>query len=322
MAGQLWLNLWPPNTLRGCLTAYLTSVSGKIRPHTLRDYQDRIEWLCAVLGPGTDIAQIKLKDLERLVHDWGPDGAARLKLVTIRKRLRFLRSALLYAEGHDLIVKVPRLPPQLYDDGERGSTFYTPSQFEVFSSHLPEGAHRRFFELGFWTGHHSHDIRHTTMAMLEPDFVWRDSAGKVAGRGRYWRRNHKNRRCTPAWVPMEPEFRDIVSGWFAANPQWGERALVVGEVWGVSKMARRAAQQSGLEYVTPNSGMRRSFATMLASRGMQNEYIRHLLGHEGETVISHEGTVSTARPSIATSHYLRPSGDLFTEAMKKRSGRS
>jgi integrase len=165
------------------------------------------------------------------------------------------------------------------------------------------------------------DLRTMKVGMLEPDYIWRDDAGAEIGRGRYWRRNHKNRRCVPSWFPMEPEFRALVLGWFEENPRWHADVLVVGPIWVASKVAARAAALAGLEYVSPNLGMRRSFATMLASRGHPNEYIRQALGHEGEAYVDHRGAapvVRTTRPSMASSHYIRSSADMMRAAVSRR----
>lgn len=324
---QLELCLWSPRSLRGTLIAYLAAVSKKIADATAIDYQDRADWLCKVFGNATPIDEITFLHIERVTRDYGPGGRiGTLKWVTLRKRLRMLRAAFGYAADRGLMMhaQIPRLPPQLCDDGERGATFYTPEEFERFIAEVPSERARRYFQIGFWTGHHTHDIRSMLRWMVDPDYEWIGLNGEVLARGRYWRRNHKNKRCEPAWVPMEPEFRTLVLAWIAANPRWGDndRLTGPGRCWGMCKTARLAASRAGLEYVTPNLGMRRSFATMLASRYPDMpEYLRQLMGHEGEMVIrkAERGhAASTNRPSMLTSHYLRASKDLMLAAVAAR----
>src|SRR5262245_34382128 len=127
---QLVLPLWPAYTLRGCLSAYIAAVSGKITSETLGDYNDRAAWMCDVVGECVDVRELTFARVERLVLDWGPAGRG-LKFVTLRKRLRLTRAAMLYAADHGLLPHhaVFRMPPQLCDDGERRRAFHTPEQF-------------------------------------------------------------------------------------------------------------------------------------------------------------------------------------------------
>lgn len=309
---QLILSLWPQDCLRGCLQAYLAAVVEKIADATAKDYQDRIDWLCLMLGNSTPIRDITFGRLEALVKEMGPKGRG-LMMVTLRKRLRLLRSALIYAQDHGLIDKVPRLPPQLHDDGRRGQDFYTVDEYVAFRSHVPDGAFRRFFDLGFWTGHHAFDIRRATRQWLDPEYPWLDDGGKIIRHGRYWRENHKNKRCKASWLAAEPELRILMAQWLDQNPGWQDGTAIVGRTW-VNQAARKAAAEAGLHYVTPNLGMRRSFATMLVSRGWPTEYVRQALGHEGESWVEQQKrgpVVHTSRPTTASSHYMRNSPDAI-----------
>lgn len=316
---QLALCLWPQNTVRGCLDAYLHVVAPKLAHATLGDYQDRADWLARVLGDSTPLKQVTYQTIERMIASHGPP---RLKLVTLRKRIRMFRAALLLQYDRSNVEKVWRMPRQLHDDGQRGQDFYTVSEYQRFREQVPEGRYRRFFDLGFWTGHHSHDVRRTARAMLDPRHVWKDGAGEALATGAYVRRNHKNRRCVETLFPMEPEFQVIVTGWLADHPEWSDRSSIIGKIFGVSKAAKQAADRSGLHYVTPNRGLRRSFATMLASRGYDSEYVRQAMAHEGRVVIQREDEnssprVHTHRPTMDTAHYLRPSTELLTGAIKR-----
>ena len=317
---QLDLPLWPCGTLRGALTTYLAAVVDKIAIATQKDYQDRADWLCACLGDVTPLEQVTFARIEKLVKDHGPKGRG-LMMVTLRKRLRLLRAAMLYAADHGMLehARVPRLPPQLHDDGRRGQDFYTVEEFQRFREFVPDGAYRRFFDLGFWTGHHSHDIRRYKRQWLDPDYPWVDEAGKILSVGRYWRENHKNKRSKGVWLPMEREFAELARRWLETNPQWSDASPIVGRLW-VNKVVHEAVAASGLPYVSPNLGMRRSFATMLASRQWPPEYIRQALGHEGEAWIERGQRgprVHTSRPTTATSHYLRPSPDMVRRVLSR-----
>jgi hypothetical protein len=116
---QLALSLWPPGSLIECLSTYLQRHGDGLATSTLGDYGDRAEWLIRALGGElTQLEDITFMRLERLVDEWGPRGKG-LRLVTIRKRLRFLMACLKYAQDRGIIEKVPRLP-KMRDDGERG----------------------------------------------------------------------------------------------------------------------------------------------------------------------------------------------------------
>jgi hypothetical protein len=318
---QLDLCLWPETTVRGCLDAYLHVVCGKLARATLGDYQDRADWICRVLGESTPLDRVSYQDIEALVKRHGPSGTG-LKLVTLRKRIRMFRAALSLQLDRGNIERLWKMPRQLTDDGQRGQDFYTVAEYAKFRQEVPEGRYRRFFDLGFWTGHHAYDVKRFTRAMLDPDYAWRDEQGEQIRAGAYLRQNHKNRRAVEIWFPAEPEFRGIVSEWILSNPQWGERSVVVGRIAGVSKVAHQAAERAGLHYVTPNRGLRRSFATMLASRGYDHEYIRQAMAHEGRIWTERESAqaspkVHTARPTTDTAHYCRPSSEFLINGIRR-----
>lgn len=323
---QLDLCLWPQTTVRGCLDAYLHVVCAKLANATLGDYQDRADWICRALGEATPLSRVTYQDVEAMVKRYGPSGAG-LKLVTLRKRIRMFRAALGLQLDRGNIDRLWKMPRQLHDDGQRGQDFYTVAEFGRFIAEVPDGRYRRFFQLGFWTGHHSYDVKRVSRGTLDPEYAWRDETGAQIRAGAYRRRNHKNRRCVEVWFPMEPEFRSISAEWLSDHSEWSDRSAIVGKVAGVSKAAKQAADKAGLHYVTPNRGLRRSFATMLASRGYDTEYIRQAMAHEGRVWVQREnesghGTqasprAETGRPTTDTAHYMRPSSEFLVNAIRR-----
>jgi integrase len=323
MMEQIELRLYPPGTWHECLFTYLREQCEGLAADTRRDYRDRATWCATVIAPTTPIRDITIVALQDVVREHGPKGGGLLN-VTLRKRIGYGLAALGYAAARGLID--PQLIPQikwlkLRDDGTRGKVFLTVAQYEDFRAEIPEGRFRRFADLGFWTGHHSRDIRTMRKDHLDPNFVWRDDRGKEIGRGRYWRRNHKNKRVFETWFPMEPEFRLIVLGWFKEFPHWRDNSAVVAKTYNMAPVFNAAAERARVPRVKPNLDLRRSFATMLAARGYPNEYVRQALGHEGEISTKGAGekvAVETLKPSTATRHYLRPSPDLMKHAISKR----
>jgi integrase len=321
---QLELGLWPPTVLRGAIAAFMREHTKAITPATVQDYTERGEWLELVLdGPATPLKAITIMRLQKVKQRWGSDGEG-LKDVTLRKRLRFLVQVMGHAvaEGTLSPMDIPDLKwLKLRDDSERGDTFHTVDQFWRMHANIKKPRYRQAHMLLFWTGMHPYDLRRTKWTEYEPDYVWTDDKGTEIGHGRYWRLNHKNKRCQPAWVPMEPEFRQLMKEHMAArtgaHAQW-ENATVVGKIFNLHREFAQACDAARVPRVGPND-LRRSFATMLVARGWDYEYVRQLMGHEGEMHAKQkEGSikVETSKPSTLTRHYLRPSGELFTRALK------
>lgn len=317
---QLCLRLWPATTLRGCLLEYMDVIVPRLAAATLKDYEDRLEWLCSKLGELTPIRGLTYRRIEDLIKAEGPDGAG-LLMVTLRKRIRFLRAAVTLAYERGEAERVWKMPMQLRDDGKRGTDFYNVEEFWKVHNELPDGMYRRHFAIGFWTGFHTEDIRRLRRKHIDPHFLWKDDKDNVLAHGRYWRMNQKNRHTLETWFPMEPELRELTIAWLAQNPDWREDSPVCGNVWGKKKVLLPAAARAGLHYVSPNRGMRRSFATMLASRGYDAEYIRQAMAHEGRATITkedgHAPVVRTNRPTMDTSHYLRPSADFIRNSVAR-----
>lgn len=307
---QLELPWYPPGCVRAVLSAYLEMRSESVTEETrVHDYDCRVAWLLEVLGECTPAVAVTFAVLERAAR------AARgiLRDVTIRRRLRFYASAVKYAAMRGLVPMetVPQMPPWLKDDGVKCEDYYTLAQHQAFRMALPPGRFRRFADLGFWTGMHTYDLVRTERWMLQPDHAWEGTDV----RGAWWRRNHKNRKCAPCWIPLEPEARELAVEWLSdrAAPE----ARVVGPMNNLRRTFHIAAHRADVPAIRANLGLRASHATLLMAREYPYEYVRQVLGHEGEVSMGAGGKAMTGkRPTTLSSHYLRPSPDL----LRPRSG--
>lgn len=315
---QLDLSLWPRNCVRSVLADYVAMKSENLASETVDDdYRWRTAWLVAVLGEATPAETVTFAVLEGVAR--GARGV--IRDVTIKRRLVFWRAAVKYAAMRDVVPRgcVPELPPWLRDDSARCTDYYTPHQFTAFRMALPPGPFRRYGDLGMWTGMHRRDLFDMTRGHLDPGYEWLDDAGNVLERGRWWRRNHKTRRCVACWVPMEPELRELAVEWLREPGHPDQR--LVGVLNNVRRVFHAAATRADLPPIRPNLGLRASHATMLMARDHSYEYVRQILGHEGEVSGSARADGSIAatvgqKSSILSRHYLRPSPELFTRARK------
>ncbi len=311
---QLVLRWWPIDSVRAVLDDYLGMRAESITGETLhQDYAYRVAWLVEVLGENTPAASVGFTELERAAR------AARgvLRDVTIRRRLRFWRSAVKYAIQRRVLPKdsMSDLPPWLIDDSVRCGDYYTAEQFAQFRLAVPPGRFRRFAELAMWTGMHTLDVTSMSREHLEPDYMWEGTEV----RGRWWRRNNKNaspRRPTkiaPCWVPMEPELRELSCEWLGSRGPADQQ--LVGPLNNLRRTFHEAAARAGLPTIRPNLGLRSSHATLLLSRGYSYEYVRIVLGHVGEVKGEQVGeqlrAVTAKRPSTLSRHYLRPSPETM-----------
>jgi hypothetical protein len=313
---QMELCFYPRGTVKEALVAYLRSRTD-ISPDTLVDYRLREAWLLKVLGEDTAISAITIETLDHIARDRGPLKGG-IKFVTIGKRFDYFISACAYAAARRIISKddVP-VAPQLPDDSSRGGHVLVLLEFQSMRVRLTD-RFRRFADIGYWTGHHTLDIKSMRFEMLEPDYRWLDpDTGDELWRGRYLRRCHKNRHCQPAWFPMERELREVALEWQRTAPT--RESLVVGPLWNLKKNFDRATDELGIPRVRANLGLRSSFATMLAARGYSLEYIRQAQGHEGAPQFDNAGTFQAAlKPTMDTRHYLRLSTDLITRELRRR----
>lgn len=302
---QLELPWHPPGCVRAVLAAYLAMRSESVTEETrTHDYDCRVSWLLEALGEVTPAAEVTFAVLESVAR--GARGV--LRDVTIRRRLRFYASAVKYAAMRGVVPKdaIPELPPWLKDDSVKCQDYYTLAQYQVFRMALPPSRFRRYADLGMWSAMHTLDIAGTERRHLEPEYAW----DGTDVRGRWWRRNHKNKKCAPCWVPMEPELRALSQEWLSERGD--PAARVVGPLNNLRRTFHQAAMRAEVPVIRANLGLRASHSTLLLARGYPYEYVRQVLGHEGELSVSASGMAVTAkRPTTLSSHYTRSSPDLL-----------
>lgn len=299
---QLELEYYPRDCVRGVLRDYVAMRAETCTAETIEnDYRWRVDWLLQVFGEMTPALAIGYDAMERAAR---AGRAVLLKDVTTRKRLTFWCAAVEYAAMRGVPVMPAPVPPWLKNDATRYEDFYTPVQFAAFRMALPPGRFRALGDLGMWTGMHRLDLFAMEPDHLEPAYDW--GGGR---RGRWLRKNHKNRKCSPAWMPMEPELR-------ALCPELLELLPIRG-LNNVARAFQTAAARAELPAVRPNLGLRASHSTLLMARGYAYEYVRQVLGHEGEMYRGASGRAATAkRATTLTRHYLRTSPDLLRGGMK------
>jgi len=307
--GQLDLPFWAPGTLREAIKAYLTHQCGELSEATIRDYFERGRWLETVLGEHTRLESITILRLLDLKREHGVTGKGLLN-VTIRRRLLFLRSVLTFAAARGIIPQSQVFDIKLLKlsyDGKRGGLVHTPVQFQAFHLALPEARFRIFATVGFWTGHHTHDIFTMERWMLDPDREMLGEDGKPYAVGGYWRRNHKNRHCKPEWFPMAPAFREAVIEHYAKTQTASRNDLIVGRVWSLCKTFAAACDRAELPRMNPK-GLRTSFSSNLLARGADEEFVRQALG---QTAPPSRGGAPAKRASILHQHYAEVTPELL-----------
>jgi integrase len=288
-------------TLREAITSFLVHQTDGVSNATLDDYSDRGRWLCARLGEDTPLEALTFERLERLIEREGPNGSG-LMIVTIKKRLMFLRMCCRYAVQRGVAKEVPQLPlRKLRSDSRPRESFLTPEQFASFVVALPEGGRaQRFAVLAFWTGMHSSDLYRLPVEHLAPHEAF-EVADDEHVTGKWLRTNTKNVRSKPIWLPMEPELRAWVLAW-QRESWWRPGAYVTeGRVWALHRSFAAAADRAGVPRVAPID-LRRSFATMLTARGYADAYVRFALGHAGRF---DPHTSRVQRPTTAERHYVQ-----------------
>jgi hypothetical protein len=114
--------------------------------------------------------------------------------------------------------------------------------------------------------------------------------------------------------PPDPPVRTTTS-WDEISACGRYRSLV-GRLNNLRRTFHAAADRAELPRIRPNLGLRASHGTLRMARGYPYEYVRQVLGHEGEVSaeVAVDGVLRprTARhASTLARHYLRPSPDLL-----------
>lgn len=303
---QLEMVFAPKGCVQQVIDDYLAMKARTLAPDSLRDYRDRRDWLCEVLGPLTHADAVTFEALERVTRQ----ARGVIKDVTIKRRWVLWRAAAKLALLRGYVHQVAPMPPDLIDDSTKGGRYYTLEEFKAFRLAVPPGRFRRLADLSFWTGMHHSDLITTERQHLDPAYAWDGSSLQ----GAWVRRNSKNSnkkkptRVPPALIPMEPELRELAEEWLAKPGAPTDR--IVGPINNVNRTFEAAAARAGLHRIRPNTDFRASHSTLLMLRGWSYEYVRIVLGHLGEVsgsvVDGHVRAVTAKRPTTLSQHYLRP----------------
>lgn len=316
---QLELALWPSNSLKAAVDAYLRERAEYIAEATVVDYGERARWLFRAFGGEMRrLDTIKYDDLRTAEREWGPRGKG-LMLCTVRKRIVFLLATMKLAAARGIIAKdaIPPLP-QIASDSRRKERFLTLSEYQQLRLSMTDRM-RTLIDLAFWTAQHRYDLWTMQRWMLDPTYQYRDAAGNVVWIGRWWRRNHKNKRCKPCWIPAEREFVPIMQA-ILAEPG-SKDSLIVGRVASYAKALHVACDRCEIPPCSLMS-MRHSMATLLLERTELTggyEYVRLVLGHEGAVLATPDRRYQgAADPTTLTRHYAHSSPDSLLSAVLKR----
>lgn len=319
---QMDLPLYPRGTLAEALCAYkaMKTRMEDISESTRNDYDEYFGWFVKQLGLGCSLRSVTFETLERLYHKSRPA----LMGITIKKRYKHLVAAMKYAADRRIIHRddVPNLPP-IPNDGHPGERALELAEYKQLRLAL-DGRFRIFCDLVFWTGMHAKDIWRLKYSDLDPDFEWKDENGVAIWHGRYMRYNTKGRRTTvsttPAWFPMQPEFREIAKD--IVRDDWGRELLIVGRIGRVIKdWFDAAADRCGIEKVKPEKDLRRSFASMLNARGFSDSFIQFSQGHAGKPQFHNGIYTKSSQPTIDDRHYVRLTNDFLIGELKRHLSR-
>lgn len=312
---QLMLPLYPRGCLRECLEAYLAEKCEYIAEATVTDYQERIAWLYAAVGEMRPLTEINHDTLRAVEREWGPKGKG-LMLCTVKKRLVFLLAAMKLAAARG-IIRLDQVPPlpKIATDSRKRERFLTLGEYQQLRFAL-SGRMRALVDLAFWTAQHRFDLWSMQRWMIDPDYQWTDEDGTVKWVGAFWRRNHKNKRCVPCWIPLEADARPIFAEML--REPGSRESLIVGRVCSYARSLRAATDRIEM---APCSlmAMRHSAATLLLERTGNYEYVRLVLGHEGELVATPDRRYrGTGNASTLSRHYLHASPATVIRAMTAR----
>lgn len=312
---QLELSLYPRGCLRESIEAYIRERAEYVAQATLTDYGERARWLYQVFGETRSLTAINYDTLRAAEREWGPRGKGYM-LVTVRKRFVFLLAAMKLAAARG-VIRLDQVPPlpKIASDSKRRERFLTLTEYQQLRLALC-GRMRVLIDLAFWTGHHRYDLWTMQRWQIEPDYVWKDNDGKEVWRGRFWRKNTKNRRCVPCWVPLEPEslgpMREALAD--GGSPD----GLIIGRVCNYARSLRAACDRIEIPLVSLMA-MRHSIATLILERTQDYEYTRLVLAHEGHVRATPDHRyVGTGNPSTLTRHYASPSPSTMVAGVLRR----
>lgn len=313
---QLSLRLFADAYLGPTLQSYYEgrAASGGLAPSTFCYYREHMRWWTTkALTEMTPLKEITFVALEKLIRKFGPSGQG-LKNVTLQKKLDFLSAAMKLAAARDEYDgKIPafnllRLP----DDGARRRRYLTISDYEKFRLELAWDPTLQFgADFMFWTGHHRSDSYNVEAWMCDPNRRCRDEEGRVIATGMYLRRNTKGKkRVAPEWFIMHPRFREIVVSYYRAlgidmnrRDDWGnlvDDRVLTGHRWNHVRVFAKACERAEVLQISPTD-LRRSFSSALVAANVSDEYIRHAMGHLGQT----DRLTGLAKdPTIRTQHYF------------------
>lgn len=264
----------------------------------LRDYKVQADWCLRTFG---DCQLDRL--CGRAGYEWMrqivQDNLSRedgMKKVSLMKRFRFVVRVLRIAANRELIER-GRIPdmPHLENDGVSKDAHHTYPNYLAFRAVLPTARHRIYYDLGWWTGARRRDLESTMKEHVDPYRPFVGENGKVISIGSVWVRNHKRKKFTSYWIPMEAEFRQCVKEFYERFPM-GPEDLITGKFSKPSRWMDPAAQRAGVPRITPHS-FRHSRLTYLESIGVHPEDARYAVG--------------ASSVKILRQHYLHPSPETL-----------
>lgn len=278
---------------------------GRLRPPTVEDYRQRIDWLLEVFGVHEDPRAITYDRLLETAEKEGPTGKG-LKFVTITKRFSLLKWAL--TEEHER-GNIPRVPhfPRLPSDGVFGTDYHVTEEFQKMRAVLPQ-PWDTWVTLGHYTAMRRSDLHRARWGWFELDEPYVDTDGKEIAPGR-WRRvstktSRRNQR-NDVWLPMEVPLWE----WLIKLRRGEPHERVAGHWARANKSMAKACWRAEVPPISPN-GFRRSAVFRWYKEGRSDEWIRVALGHVGyghrEIARSIEEAHSQGgrtRPSVRSRHY-------------------
>jgi len=278
---------------------------GRLRPPTVEDYEQRIEWLLQVFGPKEDPRSITYDRLLEVAERCGPTGQG-LKFVTISKRFALLRWALIEEHERGAIPRVPHFP-RLPSDGVYGTDYLVAAEFEAMRAQLP-APWDTWVTLGFFTAMRRSDLHRARWGWFEVDKPFVDTDGKEIAPGR-WRRSStktkKGNQPNEIWLPMETAMWE----WLVKLRPGEPSQPVTGPWHRANRGMAKACWRAEVPPISPN-GFRRSAVFRWYKDGRTDEWIRVALGHVGyghrEVARSIEEAHSQGgrtRPSVRSRHY-------------------